>query len=218
MRPRAGIFLTTAISGVLFFLTLPGGQRVFALDGERGLSQYSLRVWQTRDGLPQNTIQTLIQTRDGYIWVGTLEGLVRFDGVRFQTFDRRNTPQMPSNVVRALLESRRGELWIGTNAGLLRLLDGQFTAYTSDEGLSHNLVTVLCEGGDGSLWVGTAGGGLDRLRDGKFTHYSTREGLSGDYITALHAGEGGSLWVGTPQGLSISRGERFEMRAWKFEL
>ena len=210
IRPRAGIFLTTAIAAVLFFLALPGGQRVFALDGKRGLSQYSLSIWQTRDGLPQNTIQTLIQTHDGYIWVGTLEGLVRFDGVRFQTFDRRNTPQMLSNVVRALLESRRGELWIGTNAGLLRLLDGQFTAYTTDEGLSHNFVTVLCETGDGSLWVGTAGGGLDRLRDGKFTHYSTREGLSGDYITALHAGEDGSLWVGTTQGLSISRGGGFE--------
>ncbi len=88
--PARRDFLTTAISVVLFLLTLPGGQRVFALDGERGLSQYSLRVWQTRDGLPQNTIQTLLQTRDGYIWLGTLEGLVRFDGVRFQTLASRS--------------------------------------------------------------------------------------------------------------------------------
>ncbi len=65
IRPRAGTFLTTAIAAVLFFLMLAGGQRVFALNGKGTLSQYSLRVWQTRDGLPQNTIQTLIQTRDG---------------------------------------------------------------------------------------------------------------------------------------------------------
>jgi len=65
LRPRAGTFLTTAIAAVLFFLMLAGGQRVFALNGKGTLSQYSLRVWQTRDGLPQNTIQTLIQTRDG---------------------------------------------------------------------------------------------------------------------------------------------------------
>ncbi len=127
-----------------------------------------------------------------------------------QTFDRRNTPQMPSSVVRALLESRRGELWIGTNAGLLRLLDGQFTAYTTLDGLTHNLVNALAETEDGAIWVGTAGGGLDRLRDGAFTHYSTREGLSGDVVTALQAGQDGSVWVGTTKGLNRINGERVD--------
>jgi len=210
IRPRAGIILMTAISVVLFFLMLPGGQRVLALNGEEALSQYNLRVWQTRDGLPQNTVQAIAQTRDGYLWLGTQEGLVRFDGVRFQIFDRRNTPQMQSNFVRVVLESRHGGLWIATDGGLLHMRDGQFTSYTTRDGLAHNFVFALCETDDGSIWAGTVGGGLNRLSDGKFTHYSTEEGLLADVVVALHAGADGSIWVGTTKGLNRINGERID--------
>ena len=82
-----------------------------------GLSGYSSRVWHTQDGLPEDTIQALAQTRDGYLWIGTSGGLVRFDGVRFTVFSRENTPAFRENSVSALLTSKSGDLWIGTQGG-----------------------------------------------------------------------------------------------------
>src|SRR5207248_5690469 len=85
------------------------------------LTQYILAAWQTEQGLPQNSVYAIAQTRDGYLWLGTEEGLVRFDGARFVTFDKRNTPAIRANWIRALLEGRDGTLWIATiGGGLVR--------------------------------------------------------------------------------------------------
>src|SRR3954470_3841901 len=82
-------------------------------------------VWRTEEGLPQNTVPAIIQSRDGYLWAGTELGLVRFDGLRFTIFDKSNTPALKSNVVDALLEDHAGDLWIGTvGGGLTRLHNG----------------------------------------------------------------------------------------------
>src|SRR5687768_10152954 len=75
--------------------------RAAALDPDKALTQFGHDVWQLEQGLPQNTVYAIAQTPDGYLWLGTAEGLVRFDGVRFQVFDRRNTPDIPSNVITA---------------------------------------------------------------------------------------------------------------------
>ena len=89
-------------------------------------SQYVLDSWQLDKGLPQNSPMSLAQTRDGYLWVGTQEGLARFDGVRFVVFDRRGTPQLGSNLITALLADSHDRLWIGTSAGPTLLVAGQF--------------------------------------------------------------------------------------------
>src|SRR5215813_9360638 len=88
---------------------------VLALNPNKSLSEFGNQVWLTENGLPQNTVQTIIQTRDGYIWIGTQEGLARFNGAGFTVFDKENTPQLKSNDVRALLEDRSGTLWISTS-------------------------------------------------------------------------------------------------------
>src|SRR5262245_26554692 len=80
--------------------------------------RYIARTWGTADGLPQNTVTTIVQTRDGYLWFGTFGGLVRFDGYAFTVFDPDNTPGLASARVTTLHEDRRGVLWIGTEAGL----------------------------------------------------------------------------------------------------
>src|SRR5688500_10566961 len=101
-----------------------------ALDPHKLLTQYGHDVWQIEDGLPQNTIRAIRQTRDGYLWLATEEGLVRFDGVRFAVFDPVNTPEMPVSFVNTIFEDDAGVLWIGTGGGgLVRLQDGRFTAY-----------------------------------------------------------------------------------------
>lgn len=171
---------------------------VFALNQTKPLNQYKPDVWQTEDGLPQNSVKTITQTRDGYLWFGTNEGLVRFDGMRFVVFDKRNTEQIKDNVIHAVLASQAGDLWIGTPGGLCRLKDGKFTAYTVKDGLSHNTVRRLYEGRDGTLWIATLGGGINRWKDGIFTAYTTREGLSSNSVSSIFEDREGSLWIGTP--------------------
>src|SRR6266705_247192 len=107
-------------------------------------AQYRITHWKTEDGLPQNHIQCILQTRDGYLWFGTYFGLVRFDGVKFTIFDTFNTPEMVNHVCSVLAEDGDGNLWIATQDGLLCRKGGQFTRYNQADGLPDRLVTHLC--------------------------------------------------------------------------
>src|SRR5215204_2712690 len=120
---------------LVLLLSLSGAGTARALDSQRDLSQFSHDVWLTENGLPQNTVHAIAQTKNGYIWIGTEDGLARFDGIRFTLFDKQNTPQLKSNYIRTLLADRAGALWIGTAEGLLRAQNGKFRSFTTDEGL-----------------------------------------------------------------------------------
>ncbi|MBL8112762.1 MAG: response regulator [Acidobacteria bacterium] len=154
---------------LLALLCVSAARPVLALDPSRPLSLYHLDVY--RDGLPQYTARTILQTSDGSLWLGTFEGLVRFDGTRFEVFNETNVsgvPRVRTWRVSALAEQPRGTLWIGTSGdGLLRYRSGTFTSFGTAEGLSDPNVTGLFAGGDGTLWIGTAKG-LVRHRDGRF--------------------------------------------------
>lgn len=124
-------------------------------------AQYHFDAWTTADGLPQNSVLALRQTRDGYLWMTTGDGVARFDGVRFTFFNKSNTPGLQSNSFTAftLWEDRQGALWMGTaDAGLLRYRDGIFTAFTTREGLPNNHVIRIDEDAAGALWIFTRGG------------------------------------------------------------
>jgi ligand-binding sensor domain-containing protein len=176
----------------------PSTHVALALDSSRSFAEYGHDVWV--DGLPQNSILTIIQTRDGYLWLGTYEGLVRFNGVSFTVFDKRNTPEIRSNNIRTLHEDREGTLWVGTvSGGLIRLKDGVFTTYTVDDGLADNFVWSVFEDRDGALWVGTSAG-LSRLKDGVFSTYTEGDGLSSKAVRAICQDQDGTLWVGTEGG------------------
>src|SRR5581483_6559964 len=117
----------------------------------RALTQYLRDVWQRPQGLPQNTVQDLLQTRDGYLWVATGDGLVRFDGVRFTVFDRRTDPALSGDDMSTLLEDRQGVLWVGTvGGGLLVYRDGTLQPFTAAK-LPNAVITDLYETTDGSL-------------------------------------------------------------------
>ena len=98
------------------------------LDPRKAITQYAHQVWKTDAGLPQNSIQAILQTRDGYIWLGTERGLVRFDGVQFTVFDKGNTPGLQNSNAQALYEDRAGNFWIGTWGGLHLFKDGRITS------------------------------------------------------------------------------------------
>jgi ligand-binding sensor domain-containing protein/signal transduction histidine kinase/CheY-like chemotaxis protein len=174
-----------------------------ALDPERRVSQYSQHSWRADDGLPQNSVLALAQTRDGYVWLGTWEGLVRFDGARFVVFDKRNTPELRNHTIKALLEDAQGTLWVGTEQGLVTYREGRFervmgAATPLDEVKVQELLLD-----EGVLWVGTSIG-LWRvpLGGGAARQYTVEDGLPSSNITALTPGEGGSLWVGTKEGIA----------------
>jgi signal transduction histidine kinase/ligand-binding sensor domain-containing protein/DNA-binding response OmpR family regulator len=180
------------------------------LDPTKPMTQYVHQVWQDEDGIPENAVQAIVQTRDGYLWLATEEGLVRFDGIHFTVFDKGNTPELRSSYVVTLHESHDGSLWIGTSgSGAYRLKDGKFSAYPPRSELSHSTVWSFCEGHDGSMWIGTAGLGLVRWKNGSLSSYSTKDGLSNNFIWTLEESEDGSLWIGTNGGLNRLKDGRF---------
>lgn len=197
MRPTA--FINKPIIWISFLLLLlPMGARVFGLDPSRDLSQFNRQSWLTENGLPQNTVHSIVQTQDGYVWIATEEGLARFDGVRFTVFDKQNTPELKSNDIRVLMANRRGGLWIGTAGGLVRLMDAKFTVFTTQDGLPSNVIDALSEGHDDSLWVATAAG-IAHFSDNVFKVQSE---LPGNGVRALFSDRDGALWIGSSDGLA----------------
>ena len=174
--------------------------------------RYAVDVWRSEDGLPQNSVHAIRQTRDGYLWLGTQEGLVRFDGIRFVVYEAPDTPGLAGNDVRVLYEDREGNLWIGTEGGVSRLEKGTLTTFAKEQGLAHPVVSAIAEDAEGSVWVGTYEGGLSRFRDGALTRFTTRDGLSSDLIRALHVDRAGNLWIGTDGGgVNRFRDGRFQV-------
>jgi ligand-binding sensor domain-containing protein/two-component sensor histidine kinase len=120
-------------------------------------AEYTMDVWQTPDGLPANTVTAIAQSADGYLWVGTLNGLARFDGMRFTRFSKPEG--LPNSRVLCLQFDRSDALWIGTEGGgVVRMQDGRFDVLTVPDGLAHDLVLSLAEDSAGRIWIGTADG------------------------------------------------------------
>lgn len=181
-----------------------------ALNPEKAMTQYFLETWTTNNGLPENSVFTIRQTRDGYLWLGTEEGLVRFDGVKFTVFDKSNTPEFRDNAIMALVEDRQGSLWIGSyGGGLTQLKDGKFKNYSTRDGLSNDYVYSLAADPDDSIWIGTSAGGLNRLSKGKIKNYTVKDGLIDNVIWSLYVDRRGILWIGTRKGLNSLKDGKF---------
>ncbi|MCP4150890.1 MAG: hypothetical protein GY757_24300, partial [bacterium] len=189
----------------LFLFMLPS--ILYPLEPGKEINQYISDSWGLPSGLPQNTVHAIIQTGDGYLWLGTQEGLARFDGIRFKIYDQKSCPNLRSNWIRTLLEDRGGNLWIGTNGGGLSCLNnGKLTTYSqkgdnssSSKGFANDMVWALCEDHRHRLWIGTDEG-LSCMEPGKFTTFTTKDGLTNNRIRALHEDRSGHLWIATEGG------------------
>ncbi len=171
--------------------------------------QFVHRSWSLRDGLPQSSIYAIEQTRDGYLWIGTLQGLVRFDGRRFTTFDASSTPGLNGNRIVSLVETADGALWIGTQAqGVSRYIEGEFESYTIEDGLPSNAGGpsghIAPSTDDRSVWAVTDRG-LARFVPGPGGTRGRFEVLApptgGGFVSTVHEEADGTLWVGTGRGL-----------------
>jgi Two component regulator propeller len=107
------------------------------------VAQYHIDSWTTDSGLPHNAIRDILQTRDGYLWLATADGLVRFDGVRFTIFNRANSPGMTENRITALFRDHQGDLWMGSDGSIMRMHNGIFTGYGRESGVPNGMVGAL---------------------------------------------------------------------------
>jgi ligand-binding sensor domain-containing protein/tRNA A-37 threonylcarbamoyl transferase component Bud32 len=130
-----------------------------SLDPQRKITQFALNTWKTERGLPNNTVVVIAQDRSGYLWLGTPEGLVRFDGVNFTIFNSNNTAEFQDTFVNNLYVDRRGVLWIGSYRGkLLSLEKGRFKSHFLSQTTGNINFNCLVEDGLGTLWIGTSAG------------------------------------------------------------
>jgi ligand-binding sensor domain-containing protein/signal transduction histidine kinase len=176
------------------------------------LSEYQTTIWRAEDGLPQSTVTCIAQSSDGYLWLGTQNGLVRFDGVKFRVFDENNTPAIKNSRIVQLLSGRDGTLWVGTeHGGLVCFRNGQFSSHqVPSQGTTHDYARVLCDDGQGALWQVSCEWQLVRFLDGQFTAPSDSWNLSSHAARALTRDVAGQIWVGTDSELAVRQGGRFE--------
>lgn len=157
-------------------------------------SDWFARDWQSEDGLPNNTVLAVAQTPDGYLWLGTRTGLVRFDGIHFEDLSSTNFVAPPNRGIVAMLPSREGGLWLAMDRGAIVRLNGAKTeAFV--QGLSTRIPGGLAEAADGALWISYHGGTVYRIRQGRIVPCTARDGLPvGPDNCSLASDKKGQIW------------------------
>ena len=167
-----------------------------ALNPSLDINQYAHNTWTVRDGFFKGTLYAIAQTPDGYLWLGTEFGLLRFDGVRNVPWQPPKGQRLPSGDIRSLRAARDGRLWIGTIGGLASWKDGKLTHYPELDGKT---VEALLEDREGTIWVGAwapSTGRLCTIQSGSTQCYG-EDGRFGPGVTSyLYEDSGGNLWAG----------------------
>lgn len=165
------------------------------------LNDFVNRNWTTADGLPGMTITAIMQDKKGYIYIGTYDGLVRFDGVEFVTFNRTADPKYDFTAVRSIFQDSKDNLWVGHNDEGVTCFkkSGEIVKFTTDDGLPHNSVRAICEDYDGNIWFGTASGLCYYTPDGYFLAPQGLFDLGQDTIqvSKLYCDTAGRIWIST---------------------
>jgi signal transduction histidine kinase/ligand-binding sensor domain-containing protein len=168
--------LLLALGAVLAGLLLAGLPRALALDPDRRISQYAHTAWRVRDGAFAGAPTAITQTTDGYVWIGTLAGLVRFDGVRFEPFAPPAGKHLPNPSVISLLGATDGSLWIGTASGLAQWKNGELVTFPE----AAHRVNSIYEDRDGTIWIArsrTDAGGVCKVAMSVATCYTPKNGV-----------------------------------------
>src|ERR1700732_2052200 len=149
-KRRAVVALVMVLAG----LVLAWGPAAYALDPALDVSQYAHTAWKIREGFSKGRVTSIAQTPDGYLWLGTEFGLLRFDGVKNVAWLPLPNQHLPSSDITRLLVTTDGTLWIGTSEGLASWKSGRLTQYAE---LAALAVGALLEDHEGSIWAGGIG-------------------------------------------------------------
>lgn len=172
-------------------------------------SEFAIRAWQTQDGLPENSATSMVQTPDGYLWFGTFNGLVRFNGSDFQVYDRVNTPGWNDSAIINLFLDSRGWLWISTGDGLACRQNGQWKRFPENRGWTGTFARCFAESRDGQLVVTSDDGLIFSLAGDRFLEMASPPGEGRAFFVA-HFDPDGSLWVANPRFFGCWKGGRWE--------
>jgi diguanylate cyclase (GGDEF)-like protein len=195
---------------LLLLVLIPVG---LATAQDKPLSAYFRETWTTRQGLPHNQINAMAQSPDGYLWLGTWEGLVRYNGLEFHVFDRGNTPELKDNGVRSVTTTADGAVVVGTSRGGVSILRGDhWRTWLMKDGLSQDEVMNALVDKQQRLWVATESAGVTRIdidnAKGKPTYFNKANGFPSDITYGLLLDRDGSVWVATAAGLAHFIGDR----------
>lgn len=208
--------LSVAIIVLLFCSRL-----LLALDPEKPVEQYLVDQWEISNGLPSNSIGSIAQTPDGYLWIATSKGLLRFDGRKFSTIHftgngndngNGNNNSRESIIPDSLFVDKEGVLWIGSSAGLTsyRYRTDRFQTLTTTDGLTRDRIRRIKDDVKGNLWISFFTSYLDRYSSGKFTPFNASHGLTGKKINAIIEDAKGNLLFGTREdGVFVYRDGKF---------
>ena len=187
------------IYSLLLCVSLHARQKV--LDPTKSISQYSLKVWTTDDGLPSISLTDIVQADSQYIWIATYNGLSRFDGVNFTNYSIDNVKEMHSNAI-TTLEYHQQALWIGTHKGILKYQNGIFSEEIGLLELQEASIEKLAFDSEDRLWIGTTSEGLYVYDRGKLTKLR-HPILDKSQINAITEDKSGTIWIGADKGRAI---------------
>jgi PAS domain S-box-containing protein len=190
------VFLLGIVLTILSLVALPRG---LALDPDRRISQYAHTAWRVRDGVFAGAPAAITQTTDGYVWIGTLGGLLRFDGVRFVRWTPPTEEHLPATPVISLLGATDGSLWIGTGAGLAQWKNGNLLNFPETAGR----VNSIYEDREGTIWMArsrTRAGAVCKVTVSVAKCYTPKDGVP-PYAGTLTGDNSGFLWIGTSTAL-----------------
>lgn len=194
------------VCAVLGVCLRPGGGQ--AATEPLQTADYVIHNWRAPQGLPDDAVTAINLTPDGYLWVGTANGLARFDGLRFAAFRSGSTVGLPDGGVLNLFADAESNLWVGTEGGLVRYRDGRFSVFTTKQGLSSDRILCVKEDGHHQLWAGTVTG-LNRWDQPRFNSFFSLEGPPGNRINDMAPLPDGKLVLATDTGLAEFGGIRY---------
>ena len=182
--------------------------------------RYMLDQWQADEGLPHSAVTTIFQGQDGYLWIGTGAGLVRFDGIRFVNIFEQKAPFLADSYVWSISEDKNGILWVGSSNGLIKYENHQVELFTTEHGLPSNFVRSLLHDNEDRLWVGTYGGGncLFDVPTDSCQQIEPHDEGDDQFVNKLIQDRDGVIWVGTDAGVLLWSDEQWTNFAGEGEL
>ena len=200
------------LTRLLFVLVLLGVRTALALDPERHITELVHRVWDRKSGVPSDS-RAMTQTTDGYLWIGTLRGLYRFDGIQFQEFEPESGARLPSHEINSLFAAANDRLWIGYRWGGVSVLQrGKLVNYNSVDGFPEGDVGGFAQDQEGRIWVASLSG-LACFENGRWRRVGEESGFPGSSAQAVLVDHLGALWVAGKHRIAVLR-----PHASKFEL